>query len=91
MSSGTPVRKAVKVGIVGGVYTQVLSGLNRGTTVVLADLSTPVPASSTTVTGGFGGGGFGGGLGGGGFAGVGGGGGGGGFTRSGSPTAGIKG
>jgi multidrug efflux pump subunit AcrA (membrane-fusion protein) len=91
MSSGTPVRKAVKVGIVGGIYTQVLSGLNRGTTVVLADLSTPVPASSTTVTGGFGGGGFGGGLGGGGFAGVGGGGGGGGFTRSGSSTAGIKG
>jgi multidrug efflux pump subunit AcrA (membrane-fusion protein) len=70
MSSGTPVRKVVKVGIVGGIYTQVLSGLQRGSTVVLANLSTPVPSSSTTVTGGFGGGGF---TGGGGFSGGGGG------------------
>jgi multidrug efflux pump subunit AcrA (membrane-fusion protein) len=79
MSSGTPVRKVVKTGIVGGIYTQVLSGLQRGTTVVLANLSTPVPASSTTVTGGFGGGG--------GFGGAGGftGGGGGRFTQGAAP------
>jgi multidrug efflux pump subunit AcrA (membrane-fusion protein) len=85
MSSGTPERKVVKVGIVGGVYTQVLSGLHRGTTVVLANLSTPVPASSTTVTGGFGGGG--------GFGGAGGftGGGGGRFTRGAASTGGFAG
>jgi multidrug efflux pump subunit AcrA (membrane-fusion protein) len=87
MSSGTPERTVVKVGIVGGVYTQVLSGLHRGTTVVLANLSTPVPASSTTVTGGFGGGG------GGGFGGAGGftGGGGGRFTRGAASAGGFAG
>jgi hypothetical protein len=58
---------------VGNVYTQVTSGLKAGDTVVLADLSTPVPASSNTTTiGGFGGGGFGG-AGGGRFTGGGGG------------------
>ena len=73
MSAGTPVRKVVKVGLVGNVYTQVTSGLKAGDTVVLADLSTPVPASSNTTTiGGFGGGGFGG-AGGGRFTGGGGG------------------
>jgi multidrug efflux pump subunit AcrA (membrane-fusion protein) len=87
MSSGTPERTVVKVGIVGGVYTQVLSGLHRGTIVVLANLSTPVPASSTTVTGGFGGGG------GGGFGGAGGftGGGGGRFTRGAASAGGFAG
>jgi RND family efflux transporter MFP subunit len=86
MSSGSPVRKIVKVGIVGDIYTQVLSGLKSGDTVVLANLSQAVPASSTTVTGGFGGGGGGFGGGGGGF-----GGGGGRFSVSGAGAAGFAG
>jgi HlyD family secretion protein len=87
MSSGNPVRKVVKVGIIGRIYTQVLSGVKSGNTVVLANLSQAVPASSSTVTAGFGGGGFGGG--GAGFGG--GGGGGGGFSRGGSGSLGVGG
>jgi HlyD family secretion protein len=83
LSGGNPVDKSVKVGIVGGVYTQVLSGLTLGEAVILADYATPVPASNTSTVGGFGGagglGGTTGGLGGGGFAGGGRFGGGGGF------------
>jgi multidrug efflux pump subunit AcrA (membrane-fusion protein) len=62
MAHGTPALKVVKVGIVGSIYTQILSGLRAGDTVALADLSTPVPVSSSTstLTGGFGGGGGGG-------------------------------
>jgi hypothetical protein len=59
---------------VGDTYTQVLSGLSDGQSVVLADYAEAVPSSNTDLTnalggGGFGGGGFGG-FGGGGFAGA---------------------
>ena len=70
-------RKVIKVGMVGDTYTQVLSGLTPGQSVVLADYAEPVPSSNTSTLGGFGGGGFGGGgFGGGGFGGGGFGGGG---------------
>jgi hypothetical protein len=65
ITAGKPVRKDVKVGVVGDLFTQVLSGLKVGDVVVLADLSEPVPSSNTDTFGstgftGFGGGGFGG-------------------------------
>jgi uncharacterized membrane protein len=47
--------------MVGDTYTQVLSGLTPGQSVVLADYAEPVPSSNTSTLGGFGGGGFGGG------------------------------
>jgi RND family efflux transporter MFP subunit len=94
--SGQETRKTISVGVVGNIYTQVTSGVTKGTTVVLANLSEAVPASSTSATtgrfgggAGFGGGGFAGGAGSGGFAGGAGGGGfaggagGGGFSRAG--------
>jgi hypothetical protein len=80
LSGGNPVDKSIKVGIVGGVYTQVLSGLQLGDEVILANYADPVPASNTSTLGGFGGG-FGGT---GGFGGAGFGGGGGGRFTSGS-------
>ena len=58
--------KVIKVGMVGDTYTQVLSGLSKGQSVVLADYAEAVPSSNTDLTdalgggGGFGGGGFGG-------------------------------
>jgi macrolide-specific efflux system membrane fusion protein len=55
LSGGTSVEKTVKTGIVGNVYTQVLSGLQLGASVVLANDSQAVPASSATTLGGFGG------------------------------------
>jgi multidrug efflux pump subunit AcrA (membrane-fusion protein) len=62
LSSGSPVEKTIKVGIIGDIYTQVRSGLQLGSSVVLADYSEPVPSSNTATVGGFGGaGGFGGG------------------------------
>ena len=60
LSDGTLTRKLIKVGMVGDTYTQVLSGLTLGQSVVLADYSLPVPSSNTNTFGGFGGGGFGG-------------------------------
>jgi HlyD family secretion protein len=63
---GELTRKVIKVGMVGDTYTQVLSGLGDGQSVVLADYSQAVPSSNTDLTnalgggGGFGGGGFGG-------------------------------
>jgi RND family efflux transporter MFP subunit len=60
LSSGSPVDKTVKVGVVGYTYTQVISGLQVGDSVVLANYSAAVPSSSATTLGGFGGGGFGG-------------------------------
>ena len=66
-SSGASTAKLIKVGMVGDTYTQVLSGLALGQSVVLADYSLPVPSSNTNTFGGFGAGGFGaGGFGGGG-------------------------
>ena len=68
LSGGTPTAKLIKVGMVGDTYTQVLSGLTPGQSVVLADYSLSVPSSNTSTFSGFGGGGFGGGgFGGGGF------------------------
>jgi HlyD family secretion protein len=61
VSNGTLARKLIKIGMIGDVYTQVLSGLKPGDTVVLADYAAPVPSSNTSTLGGFGGGGFGGG------------------------------
>jgi macrolide-specific efflux system membrane fusion protein len=57
LSSGTPVDKAVRVGIVGYSYTQLISGVKEGDRVVLADYSEAVPTSSANTLGGFGGGG----------------------------------
>jgi multidrug efflux pump subunit AcrA (membrane-fusion protein) len=86
LKAGKETRTTVSVGAVGSAYTQITSGLEVGTPVVLADLSTPIPTSSNATTtgraggrgltggaGGFtgGGGGFTGG-GGGGFGGAGG-------------------
>jgi HlyD family secretion protein len=51
---GREERKRVSLGVVGTTYTQILSGIEQGETVVLADLATPVPSSSTA-TNGFGG------------------------------------
>ena len=74
LSNGTLTRKVIKVGMVGEVYTQVLSGLTPGQSVVLADYAEPVPSSNTDTFGGglgafSGGGGFGGAGGFGGFGG----------------------
>jgi hypothetical protein len=74
LDKGVLTTKVIKVGMVGDTYTQVLSGLSDGQSVVLADYAEAVPSSNTDLTnalggGGFGGGGFGG-FGGGGFAGA---------------------
>jgi multidrug efflux pump subunit AcrA (membrane-fusion protein) len=70
LSSGGTKQKDVKVGIVGDIYTQVLSGLQKGNEVVLADDAEAVPSSNTTTVGGLGGtGGFAGAAGGAGFRG----------------------
>jgi hypothetical protein len=42
-------------GVLGATYTQVISGLQFGQTVVLADYSLVVPSSNTNSFGGFGG------------------------------------
>ena len=55
LSNGTLIRKSIKVGMVGDTYTQVLSGLAVGQSVVLADYAVPVPSSNTNTLGGFGG------------------------------------
>jgi RND family efflux transporter MFP subunit len=61
LSSGKQlVDNTIKTGIVGGTYTQVLSGLKEGESIVLADYSVAVPSSNTTTVSGFGGSGFGG-------------------------------
>ncbi len=76
IDKGVLTTKVIKVGMVGDTYTQVLSGLSDGQSIVLADYAEAVPSSNTDLTnalggGGFGGGGFGG-FGGGGFGGAGG-------------------
>lgn len=49
LKNGTPTRIAVKVGAVGQLATQVISGLTLGQQVVLADLSQPLPTGSTNL------------------------------------------
>ena len=70
LANGQLTRKVITVGMVGQTYTQVLSGLTPGQSVVLVDYAEAVPSSNTnTNLGSFlggGGGGFGG-FGGGGF------------------------
>ena len=56
LSGGNPIDKPIKVGIVGSIYTQVLSGLKQGDEIILANYADPVPASNTATLGGFGGG-----------------------------------
>jgi multidrug efflux pump subunit AcrA (membrane-fusion protein) len=65
LSDGTLTEKTIKAGLVGYTYTQVISGLKEGDSVVLADYAEPVPTSNTATTGGFGGFGGAGGIGGG--------------------------
>ncbi len=77
LEKGELTRKFIKIGMVGDTYTQVLSGLSPGQSVVLADYAQPVPSSNTDSTNlgnalGGGGGGF---VGFGGFGGAGAGGG----------------
>ena len=62
-------RKVIKIGMVGDTYTQVLSGLSDGQSVVLADYAEAVPSSNTDLTNALGGGGSAG-FGGGGFGGA---------------------
>ena len=50
LAAGKPVRRTVKVGVVGNTYTQITSGLTAGTVVVLADPSQSVPSSSSNST-----------------------------------------
>jgi HlyD family secretion protein len=54
LTQGKPVPTRVQTGTVGPLTTEVTSGLQAGQQVVLADLSAPLPANSTT-TRGFGG------------------------------------
>jgi len=61
------VRKDVKVGTVGGEYTEISSGVDLGQRVILADMAQPVPTSNTSTSfrgGGLCGAGLGGGAGG---------------------------
>ena len=56
VANGMETEKNVSVGVVGATYTQITSGLTKGTKVVLADLSEAIPSSNTdTATSGFGG------------------------------------
>ena len=87
LTKGVLTTKVIKIGMVGDSYTQVISGLTPGESVVLADYAEAVPSSNTDTVGGVGsflnGGGTGGGFFGGGAGGfVGGGGGGFKFQRT---------
>ena len=82
LDNGILTRKVIKIGMIGDTYTQVVSGLKDGQSVILADYAEAVPSSNTDLTTALGGGttGFGGFGGAGGFGGGGFGGGGGGFV-----------
>ena len=54
LSKGDLTRKLVKIGMVGNAYTQVVSGLAAGQSVVLVDYAQPVPSSNTNSLGGLG-------------------------------------
>jgi multidrug efflux pump subunit AcrA (membrane-fusion protein) len=87
LSKGELTTKVIKIGMVGDTYTQVISGLTPGESVILADYAEAVPSSNTDTVGGVGsflnGGGAGGGFFGGGAGGfIGGGGGGFKFQRT---------
>ncbi len=71
VKDGTPTPVRVTLGTVGDVLTQVKSGVAKGQVISLADVSQPLPStSSSTTRSAFGGAGsFGGGLGGAGFGG----------------------
>ena len=56
LENGKAVRRTVTFGAVGSATTEIVSGLEKGATVVLADRSQSVPASSTSSTRTFGGG-----------------------------------
>jgi multidrug efflux pump subunit AcrA (membrane-fusion protein) len=58
LDKGELTRKVIQVGMIGNEYTQVLSGLSPGQSVVLADYAEAVPSTSTNTNE------FGGGLGG---------------------------
>jgi trimeric autotransporter adhesin len=66
---GTPRPTPVRIGAVGPDLTQIVSGVQPGQQVVLADLSQPLPSATTGTRGGTGGFGGGGGPGGGGAGG----------------------
>jgi trimeric autotransporter adhesin len=72
LTKGQLTAKVIKTGMIGDTYTQVLSGLSPGQSVVLADYSEAVPSSSANENEVLGGGGGFGGFGGGGFGGPGG-------------------
>jgi multidrug efflux pump subunit AcrA (membrane-fusion protein) len=55
LSKGELTRKFIKIGMVGDTYTQVVSGLAPGQSVVLVDYAEPVPSSNTNSLGGLGG------------------------------------
>jgi multidrug efflux pump subunit AcrA (membrane-fusion protein) len=66
LQDGKAVRQTVTTGAVGSTVTEIVSGLTAGQSVVIANPSAAVPASSTTANtrgfgGNFGGGNFGGG------------------------------
>ena len=50
LDKGVLTRKFIKIGMVGDTYTQVLSGLSPGQSVVLADYAEAVPSSNTDST-----------------------------------------
>lgn len=52
LQNGKEVRVTITIGTVGPARTQVVSGLNAGQLVVLADLNQAVPATSTNLGGG---------------------------------------
>ena len=54
LSKGELTRKFVKIGMVGTTYTQVVSGLALGESVVLVDYGQPMPSSNTNSLGGLG-------------------------------------
>jgi RND family efflux transporter MFP subunit len=72
--NGTQQTVPVTIGVVGRELTEITSGLTAGQTVLLADLTAPIPTSTAAIRAGagFGGGGGGGGLGAGVVGGVGG-------------------
>ena len=57
LDNGILARKVIKIGMIGDTYTQVVSGLKDGQSVILADYAEAVPSSNTDLTTALGGGG----------------------------------